>query len=366
MAKVNSIIKKLEIINAAKYNGNISQTCKQFNISRTQFYKYKKKFDTYGIIGLKKQKIIKKTKYGDKLNKKILALVMHNPSISCASISNKLKQEKILISHTSIFKILKKFQLEKKSKRWLMLEEKIRKNEISKISSIQKNFLSTFNTYFTHYVENNSPTKNLSQDIVQITIAKKTMYLYILVDSFSNYTFATISENKHKKYLIKLIKQVINFMPQRESSIVLRTSELNIFAGDESCIYQKFLMKNNINQKKIYLRPYYDGCIEHFVQKAKCILQSKNNFQEARQKLQHYLLIHNQNYSYKYYPNYQETPIKKLQRYFAKKKSWSKAKPFLTINNNPFFIPLTKINLNKRNIHSASFVSMLCSYEICK
>jgi transposase-like protein len=39
----------------ARHSGNVAETCRYFGISRTKFYKWKKRFEKHGVAGLSDQ-----------------------------------------------------------------------------------------------------------------------------------------------------------------------------------------------------------------------------------------------------------------------------------------------------------------------
>jgi len=54
MKPENKIIQhKLSVLQLAEALGNITQACKQRGVSRTQFYEYKRRFQTHGMEGLR-------------------------------------------------------------------------------------------------------------------------------------------------------------------------------------------------------------------------------------------------------------------------------------------------------------------------
>ena len=44
---------KLSVLELAQSLGNVTEACRQRGVSRTQFYEYKRRFQTHGIEGLK-------------------------------------------------------------------------------------------------------------------------------------------------------------------------------------------------------------------------------------------------------------------------------------------------------------------------
>jgi transposase-like protein len=44
---------RLSVLEPAQTLGNVSEACRQRGVSRTQFYEYKRRFQTHGLEGLK-------------------------------------------------------------------------------------------------------------------------------------------------------------------------------------------------------------------------------------------------------------------------------------------------------------------------
>jgi hypothetical protein len=47
------IRQRLSVLELAQTLGNVSEACRQRGVSRTQFYEYKRRFQTHGLEGLK-------------------------------------------------------------------------------------------------------------------------------------------------------------------------------------------------------------------------------------------------------------------------------------------------------------------------
>ena len=43
---------RLKLLEFAQTLGNVAETCRKFGVSRSQFYEYMKRFETYGLEGL--------------------------------------------------------------------------------------------------------------------------------------------------------------------------------------------------------------------------------------------------------------------------------------------------------------------------
>ena len=44
---------RLSLLELAQNLGNVAEACRQRDVSRTQFYEYKRRFQTHGLAGLK-------------------------------------------------------------------------------------------------------------------------------------------------------------------------------------------------------------------------------------------------------------------------------------------------------------------------
>lgn len=44
---------RLSVLELAEALGNVSEACRRRDVSRTQFYEYKRRFQTHGLAGLK-------------------------------------------------------------------------------------------------------------------------------------------------------------------------------------------------------------------------------------------------------------------------------------------------------------------------
>ena len=52
-AEKKLIRQRLSVLQLAEALGNVSKACRQRGLSRSQFYEYKRRFQTHGIEGLK-------------------------------------------------------------------------------------------------------------------------------------------------------------------------------------------------------------------------------------------------------------------------------------------------------------------------
>ncbi len=349
-----TVSEKLTIINAAKESRNIKDTCEKFNISRTQFYRYKKKFDKHGIIGLRNEsvyKVTKKRKYDDYAISKIVLLAITYPTLSIVDITKKLEDEQIFLSPMGVYNLLKFYKLESKYNRWRALENKVKSGDIKHLNIKQKLFLMDVNPCFKYYESVYSPAQELSQDIITYKDDNGSQYyLYVIIDRFSNFLFARLEKTKEKKYLIKLLQQVLDKLDSLNLFVKsVYTSNLNIFLGGKKCSYQKLLLDNDLEKKVLDIRPAYDACVDNLLKTVlstdikhylRLLLNNKQDFNN-------WVINYNNHYYNNNYPHYGKSPAQLVQHYLDTKDTWLKA--YKIIQKSPSFIIPTasRIKLKK-------------------
>ncbi len=361
-----TVSEKLSIINTAKESGNIKQTCKKYSISRTQFYRYKKKFDKQGIIGLRNENRyrVKKRKYDSHTVSNIVLLAITYPTLSVADIAKKLEEEQVFLSPMGVYNILKSYKLESKYNRWKILEYKIKSGDIRHLNIKQKLFLSNSNPCFSYYGSIHSPAQELSQDIITYKDDNGNQYyLYVVIDRFSNFLFARLETTKEKKYLIKLLQQVLNKLDKLNLFVsTVYTSNLNIFLGGKDCTYKQTLLDNDLDMKILEIRPDYDSCIRNFLETVLFSTDVKKYLQSLlnnRQGLNNWVTSYNNHYHNNNYPHYGKSPSQLIKHYLDTKSTWLKAYKIIQKSPN-FIIPITsKIKakkIKKANISSSSSI----------
>jgi len=158
---------RLSVLELAEALGNVSEACRQRGISRTQFYEYKRRFQTHGIKGLKDLPPIHKSHpmtTPPETESKILSLALKHPSYGCNRFEALLKAEGISVSSITIQKILKKHKLGTRYDRWLALEQQVAEQDIE-LSAEQIVFIEKQNPCFRErHVESTRPGELLNQD----------------------------------------------------------------------------------------------------------------------------------------------------------------------------------------------------------
>jgi len=119
-------IYEYSVLQHARENKNITFTCKKFNLSRTIYYKWLRRFSQLGYLGLQ-DKVKRKSKMPNKIKPDceaiILNYIINYPTHGPKRISNELKQQGIVISDTGIYHVLCRKQLNHRLDRLFYAQE---------------------------------------------------------------------------------------------------------------------------------------------------------------------------------------------------------------------------------------------------
>ena len=92
-AEVKVARQRLSVLELAQKLGNVSDACRRRGMTRTQFYEYKKRFETQGLEGLKDLPPIHKT-HPQTTSPEVEAKVVELSLVVCQSQNQKPCQDK--------------------------------------------------------------------------------------------------------------------------------------------------------------------------------------------------------------------------------------------------------------------------------
>ncbi len=353
-----SIVSKLKIINTAKNTGNIKQTCQTFNISRTQFYHYKKTFEKKGVLGLSEQanRIKRRYKCNQTVINEIINLALTFPLLSLSSLTKKLTNKKL--STMGLYNILKAYRLESKQRRWRFFENAIKSGNIRRLSTQQRLFLTNINPCFAYYDKVSYPAQAVSQDVINYTHNNKKYYLYVIVDRYSYYAFTYLSTDKQKQHSIKLLSDAITQFSQQALTLgSVYASYLKMFQGAQDCPYQQLLSQYAINFNLIDTRPEYDHCIEYFLTNIKQKLAHYADLSLDNKTFSELTNQYNTQYYNSNYPHYNKSPAQMIDYYLRRMQAWNKSSKILARTPN-FLLPVIHVKDNKRQIFKQAHIKI--------
>lgn len=263
---------KLSVLQLAEALGNVSEACRQRGISRTQFYEYKRRFQTHGIEGLKDLPPIPKSNpltTPPEMVERILAVSLEHPTWGCNKLSDYLALEGIKISFPTIQNILNKHGLGSRYERLLKLEEK-NLQEGLELTPAQVAWIEKNNPCFRErHIESSKPGEVLSQDTFYVGVLKGVgrVYLHAVVDTYGSYAFGFLHTTKQPEAAVAVIhNDVLPFYREKGLQVeAIITDNGREFCGKETHPYELYLELNDIEHRRTQVRrPQSNGFVERF------------------------------------------------------------------------------------------------------
>ncbi len=263
---------RLSVLELAQALGNVTAACRQRGISRTQFYEYKRRFQTHGLEGLKDLPPIPKhhpwTTPPETVDK-ILALSMEHPAWGCVRLSDQLKLQGMSVRSPVIQKILIKHEMGSRYERLLKLEERVLQ-EPSVLTPEQVAQIEKANPCLRErHIESSRPGELLAQDSFYVGLLKGVgkVYLHVVVDTYSSHAFGFLHLSKQPEAAVAVLyKDVLPFYQQCGLPMeAVLTDNGREFCGTEHHPYELFLDLNDIRHKRTKVaHPQTNGFVERF------------------------------------------------------------------------------------------------------
>ena len=260
---------KYSVLQHARKNNNISYTCRTFNISRTVYYKWLKRFSKLGYLGLQDKKKAK-PKMPNQIKpdkeKIILNYIIEYPNHGPRRIANELRQQNIIISDTGVYKVLYRKQLNRRLDRLFFAQEKSDNPVITEryIREIEKRKENHIHAYYPGYL--------FCQDTFYVGTIKGSgrIYQQTGMDAYSNFGFAKVYLDKKaisaKDFLkTKVLPVYKRFNIPLDRILTDNGKEYTTHWPKAKHEYEKFLKQNRIRHTKIKPRtPQSNGIVERF------------------------------------------------------------------------------------------------------
>lgn len=271
-AEKKIVQQRLSALQLAEKLGNVREACRRRGISRSQFYEYKRRFQTHGLEGLVDLPPIHKSHpqtTPQKVVEKILDLSVSNPMWGCVRLSYQLKLMGVSVSSPTIQKILIKHELGSKYQRLLKLEEKALDNEIT-LTAEQVRAIEKANPCFKErHIESSRPGELLQQDTFYVGQFKGVgkVYMQAVVDTYGSYAFACLHTGKLPEHAAATVHNDV--LPQyKEWGLVVTailTDNGREYCGKEHHPYELYLALNDIEHRTTKVNsPRTNGFVERF------------------------------------------------------------------------------------------------------
>jgi transposase InsO family protein len=263
---------RLSVLELAERLGNVSEACRRRGMDRTQFYEYKRRFQTHGLEGLKDLPPIHKSHpftTAPENVERILELSLMHPAWGCVRLSSELKLQDISVSSPTIQNILIKHGMGSKYERLLKLEERMAGQAIE-LTAEQVEQLEKANPCFRErHVESSRPGELLGQDTFYVGHLKGVgkVYLHVVVDTFSSYAFGFLHTSKLPEAAVAVVhNDVLPFYAAQGLTVqAILTDNGREFCGKESHPFEVYLALNDIEHRRTRVRhPQTNGFVERF------------------------------------------------------------------------------------------------------
>lgn len=263
---------RLSLLELAQSLGNVAEACRQRGVSRTQFYEYKRRFQTHGLVGLKDLPPIHQTHpqtTPSEVVDKLLSLSIDNPTRGCNWLHDRLQLEGISVSAPTIQGILNKHGMGSRYERLLKLEARAVEQEIE-LTPQQVAWIEKANPAFRErHVESSRPGELLCQDTFYVGRLKGVgkVYLHAVVDTCSSYAFGYLHTSKQPEAAALVVhNDVLPFYQAHDLTVgAILTDNGREFCGVDTHPYELYLSLNEIEHRRTKVRsPQTNGFIERF------------------------------------------------------------------------------------------------------
>lgn len=263
---------RLSVLQLAEVLGNVTEACRQRDISRSQFYEYKRRFQTHGMAGLKDLPPIHKSHpftTPPEIVDKVVALSIEHPTWGCNRLSDQMKLSGNYVSSPTIQDILIKNGMGSRYERLLKLEERALEQKIE-LTAQQVAQIEKANPAFKErHVESSRPGELLSQDTFFVGTLKGVgrVYLHTVVDTFGSYAFGFLHTSKQPEAAVAVLhNDVLPFYQDLDIPVEkILTDNGREFCGTDNHPFELYLQLNEIKHKRTKVaHPQTNGFVERF------------------------------------------------------------------------------------------------------
>ena len=260
---------KYSVLQHAREHKNIAYTCKKLNLSRSVYYKWLKRFNKLGYLGLQDKKKAKpKMPNRIKPDKEqiILNYIINYPTHGPRRIANELRQQKMTISETGIYHVLCRKQLNHRLDRLFYAQEK------SNNPIVTERYLREIKKRQKVHIHAHYPGYLFCQDTFYVGTIKGLgrIYQQTGMDAYSNLGFAKVYTDKTTLSAIDFLATKVlpiyeKFHIPLDRILTDNGKEYTTHWLNGRHEYELFLKQHGIRHTKIKPRsPQSNGIVERF------------------------------------------------------------------------------------------------------
>lgn len=257
---------RLSLLSRAKSINNISAACREAGVSRTYYYKWAKRFITYGIQGLAERKRARPAmpnRVRSDIVDKILAFIKHYPTYGPSRIASELGG---IVCSATVYNILKRRRLNKRIDRLLALEDipsevKIGPVMLRKLDEARP--LPKVKSHYTGYM--------LSVDTFYVCRLKGIgrIYQFTAIDTYCSFGLAYLYTDKSVKSSVDFISRTVDIFKAMgitiERILTDNGKEYTTHWDTGYHLFEEYLGSKNIKHRYTKVRhPWTNGFVERF------------------------------------------------------------------------------------------------------
>jgi len=202
---------RLHVLQRAEELGNVSAACRETGISRTLFYRWKKRFTRYGADGLHPRRTAARPGRPVQLDttkeRRIVAMALTWPTWGPQRVSDQLRMQGVFVSPTTIWRALHRLGLGTRAQRLLVLEVHSARNAGLLTERTRQNLARRK----TRHVQAEKPGELVCIDTFYIGNLKGVGKLWQLTacDAASSYAMAKVVPANDAKEAASFLKDVV-------------------------------------------------------------------------------------------------------------------------------------------------------------
>jgi len=260
---------KYSVLQHARKHKNITYTCQALNVSRTIYYKWLKRFNQFGYLGLQ-DKVKRKPKMPNRIRKDkeqiILNYIINYPTHGPKRIANELKQQGVAISDTGIYNVLRRKSLNRRLDRLFYAQEKSDNPVVTEryLREVEKRKEHHIKAYYSGYL--------FCQDTFYVGTIKGLgrIYQQAGIDAYAGFGLAKVYTDKTAMSAINFLKTKVlpvygGFHIPLNRILTDNGKEYTTHWANGKHEYEKFLEQNRIRHTRIKPRtPQSNGIVERF------------------------------------------------------------------------------------------------------
>jgi len=320
---------RLRTLELAESLKNVSEACRRGGMDRASFYEWKRRYQIHGLEGLMDLPPVHKTHAQTTpphVVEAILDLSLANPGWGCKRLDAELRRQGMLVSHTSVQRVLRGANRHKRMLRFMALEQSAL--EGFKLDQEQLRLLEKLNPCLKErHVESASPGALVCQDTFYVGHFKGIgkVHLQTAVDTFGSYAFGMLSTERNATRAAELLYAHVSpfYASHGLTLIAVLTDNGTEFCGTETHPFEQLLWLEGIEHRRTRVkRPQTNGFVERFhrtileeffrVELRKKIYAS---LEELEEDLQTWLVHYNTNRAHLGYRNNGATPYETVLKF---------------------------------------------------